>query len=68
MMPAIRIATTIECSRCPRTWNDPTKILTLRTLGRLLSSSGWMPDPESPGSWMCPECSEELTPDDRESP
>ena len=62
------ISEPIQCSRCCDAWDDEGRLPTLKTINGRLKSSGWYPDPDSPGSWICPECAEELVLDDREAP
>ena len=50
----------IECSRCPRVWDHPGKILTNRSLRFHLAEDGWTQDMGARDAWLCPECSEEL--------
>lgn len=61
-----RILEPIRCSRCSGAWDDEGKLPTLKTINGRLKSSGWYPDPDSPGYWICPDCAEELLQDYRE--
>lgn len=50
----------VDCSRCHRAWEGTAS---RKTLAQRLLHDGWSYDLETPGAWMCPECSAELVPD-----
>ena len=53
----------VECSKCGRDSGLP-PYLTIKNLSHCLTCNGWVPSPDSPGEWVCPECWDELAPDD----
>lgn len=53
----------VECSKCGRDSGLP-PFLTVKNMTHWLNCQGWVPSPDSPGEWICPEGCDELAPDD----
>lgn len=49
----------VECSRCGKNSRLNPHLL-IKTITVRLNGHGWIPDPISPGDWVCPKCKEEL--------
>ena len=53
----------VECSKCGRDSGLP-PYLTIKNLSHRLTFNGWVPSTDSPGEWVCPECWDEIAPED----
>lgn len=50
----------VECSKCGRD-SGLTPFLTIKNMVHRLNCKCWVPSPDSPGEWICPECRDELS-------